>query len=180
MDDILCIWTGSEASLQTFHEALNHYHPKLKFSLELGGASINYLDLRISLVTSSATNTLAFDFDIYRKPTNTGQTIHGDSLHHCKHKTAAYTAMAQRLASLPLSPKNIKKEISTISAIAQSNGIKINVSEIVYKRRRAIALKRGSTLNTQGLLSEGRIRWVRFPFLGLSSYRLARILKNYF
>jgi len=87
--------------------------------------------------------------------------------------------MAQRLASLPLSPINIKKEMSTISAIARSNGLNVDVNKIVYKRRRALARKRGTSLNTLELPSEEKIRWVRLPFLGRSSHKLARILKNY-
>jgi hypothetical protein len=179
VDDILCIWTGDDASLQGFHEALNQFHPKLKFSLEKGGTSINFLDLKISLVQSPNTNSLQLDFDIYRKPTYTGQTIHGDSLHHCTQKSAAYTAMAHRLASLPLSPQNAKKEIRTITEIANSNNISINVDKIVRRRRRAIALKRATSLGPLNLSPTEKIRWVRLPFLGRSSLRLARILKNY-
>lgn len=177
VDDILCIWTGSEAALQAFHEALNLYHPKLKFSLEKGGDSINYLDLSISLEASLTTNLLNLNFDIFRKSTYTGQSIHGDSMHHCTHKAAAFTAMAQRMVSLPLSSKNITKEKFIISEIARSNNIKIDVDKLVRKRRRAMALKRGSSLVP--VLASEKTRWVRLPFLGRSSQNLARILKNY-
>jgi len=52
VDDVLCIWTGNTHNLQGLLQSLNTFDPAMKFTMELGGSSINYLDLRISLVES--------------------------------------------------------------------------------------------------------------------------------
>lgn len=76
VDDILCVWSDSDASLYSFYDTLNSHHPKLKSTIEKDGNTINFLDLKITLVDPPIKGTLAFEFDIFRKPTFTGRTVH--------------------------------------------------------------------------------------------------------
>jgi len=52
VDDVLCVWEGSDAQLYEFLDLLNSLEPSITFTLEIGGDSINFLDLTISLHSS--------------------------------------------------------------------------------------------------------------------------------
>mgnify|MGYP000914694660 CR=1 FL=1 len=75
IDDIFCIWTGSEQALHQLLEVLNGLYPSIQFTIEAGGATLNFHDLKIS------TQQQMYAFKIYRKPANPDITIHGES--HC-------------------------------------------------------------------------------------------------
>ena len=47
IDDILCIWPGSQQSLDTFIEYLNKSRPTIKFTYESSPHSVDYLDITI-------------------------------------------------------------------------------------------------------------------------------------
>ena len=79
VDDVLCIWMGPHSVLQDFLQALNNYDPSLKFTLEMGGERINFLDLIISLMEQQ--NILRASFQVYRKVNFSGVSIHADSYH---------------------------------------------------------------------------------------------------
>lgn len=74
VDDVLCLWTGSPDLLDEFLIFLNSLYPSIRFTLEVGGQSINFLDLTISLHEGK------HDFEIYRKPTYTDIVINGNIL----------------------------------------------------------------------------------------------------
>jgi Fic family protein len=49
VDDVLCAWTGSINQLHEFLELLNNRYPSIRFTMEIGGNRINFLDLTISI-----------------------------------------------------------------------------------------------------------------------------------
>lgn len=73
VDDVLCLWTGSMEQLQEFFLFINSLYPSITFTLEVGGNSINFLDLSITLFEGK------HEFEIFRKPTYTDITIDGSS-----------------------------------------------------------------------------------------------------
>lgn len=175
VDDIICIYNCNATCLQAFLDTLNSYHPNIKFTLEVGGNNINFLDLSISLVsTSSNSKRKTFQFNVYRKPTFTDTTIDGNSFHPYAHKNAAYFSMVHRLLSLPLNPENYNKELATIKLIARRNHVKLNIDNLVKKKRYASALSQISTFSS----SPGKLIYIRQPFLGNISYEIASILKK--
>lgn len=107
VDGILCIWTGPEPEIHSFLQVLNDFETSIKFTLELGGLAINYLDLRIELVDHN--NLLTPSFGIYRKATFTGVSIHADSLHPGTHKHAALNAAIHRVTQISLPPSGGRK-----------------------------------------------------------------------
>ena len=48
--DIFYIWSGPESDIQAFFTTMNSFHSKMKFTLEVGGSHINYLDPTITLI----------------------------------------------------------------------------------------------------------------------------------
>ncbi len=47
IDDILCIWPGTESSLGTFLEELNQIHQTIKFTWSISNREATFLDLNI-------------------------------------------------------------------------------------------------------------------------------------
>ena len=63
--DIICIWRGPDVEFRNFLGVLNGYDAEIKFTAEIGGNRIDFLDLSISLVEHL--NILRANFGIYRK-----------------------------------------------------------------------------------------------------------------
>jgi hypothetical protein len=129
VDDILCLWKGSTDQLTDFLKYINDLYPSIKFTLEVGGSSINFLDLTISLKNGRHT------FEIFRKPTHTDIVISGSSFHPPAHRHAAFLAMIHRLISVPLSPPSFKKEVAIIKHLASVNEVQINIDDLIRKKR---------------------------------------------
>ena len=69
-DDCLSLWCGDKDRLQTCSLATG-----IKFTMEVGGNSICFLDLRINLSESKLSTT------VYSTPTSSLMYLHGDSCH---------------------------------------------------------------------------------------------------
>ena len=104
VDDILCLWNGTTSQLHEFRSLLNSLYPSIKFTLEIGGNQINFLDLEIPVLDGK------HSFGIYRKPTTTDVLICGDSYHPFPHKNAAIHNMIHRLLYVPLLPTAITEK----------------------------------------------------------------------
>ena len=51
VDDVLCLWKGTETELSDFLAFINSLHSTIQFPLEVGGHEINFLDLTINIST---------------------------------------------------------------------------------------------------------------------------------
>ena len=71
IDDTFLICTEGEDKLEGF---LN-FHPNLKFSHEKSKSSVNFLDVRVSIVDNK------FETDLFCKPTDCHQFLHFNSAH---------------------------------------------------------------------------------------------------
>ena len=80
IDDIFFLWEHGEEKLKGFIEQLNEKHPTIKFTAEWSKISINFLDVRVSLVGGNITT------DLCVKPTDSHQYLRSSSCHpyHCK------------------------------------------------------------------------------------------------
>ena len=74
-DDILFIWNESEEKLDEFLENLNNFHPNLKFTSEKSKKSVNFLDVKVSLIDQP------LETDLYCKPTDCHQFLDFNSVH---------------------------------------------------------------------------------------------------
>lgn len=88
VDDIICVWDGTEPDLSRFFNEMNAYHPSMEFTLEIGGDQIHFLDLTLHFKEFDSQQKTTV-FNIYRKETFTGDSINGSSLHPQSQKLAA-------------------------------------------------------------------------------------------
>ena len=75
MDNIFFIWNEREEKLDEFLENLNNFHPNLKFTSEKSKRSVNFFDVKVSLIDQH------FETDLYCKPTDCHQFLDFNSAH---------------------------------------------------------------------------------------------------
>ena len=90
--------------MDLFLKKTNAMHKDIKFTLENGNETINYLDLTLTV------NSRRIDYKIYRKPTCTDAIIPKDSFHHPKHKIAAIENYCHRATTILKDEEERKKE----------------------------------------------------------------------
>ena len=69
------IWKGSIKKLESFYNFLNNLNPDLKFTMEVSGKSICFLDLKISIINRQIETTVC------SKPTDSHLHLHAKSCH---------------------------------------------------------------------------------------------------
>ena len=77
--------------------------------------------------------------------------------------------------SIPLSPDEFNIEQDSIIYIAHLNNLQIDVKKIIRKK----LVKRLLASSSVNHMPATRIRWVRLPFIGSASYRMAHYLRKY-
>ncbi|XP_057302660.1 uncharacterized protein LOC130636829 [Hydractinia symbiolongicarpus] len=75
-DDCLSLWCGSNDKLQEFFVFMNSINQDLKFTMEIGGDKLCFLDLQMSLKDNKISTT------VYSKPTDTHLYLHATSCHN--------------------------------------------------------------------------------------------------
>ena len=81
IDDILCIWPSSNREeLMGFLEALNSFHPTLRFTWAISDTQVDFLDITLYKGSRFLTTGL-LDMKTYFKPTNTFQYLEYSSAH---------------------------------------------------------------------------------------------------
>jgi len=168
VDDVLRLWTGPPDLVQNFLSFINSLCPTVKFTLEVGGHTINFLDLTISILNQQ------HSFKIFRKPTCTDITILNSSFHHPAHKNAAFMSMIHRLLTIPLSRQDFSNEVNTIKYLAYKNDVTLDIDDLI--RKKSFSLLLDST--TTHPRSTTPLKWTRLPFLGKISFKLSRILQR--
>ncbi|KAI5636419.1 hypothetical protein NE865_10839 [Phthorimaea operculella] len=106
---------GNEA-LQELLSHMNSINQNIQLTMEIGGKSINFLDLTIDIQENHHI------YKIYRKPTYSDNIIHATSRHLDSHKHAAFHAFIHRLVKVPMSKDDFQEELNTIKQIARNNG----------------------------------------------------------
>ncbi|KAK5647251.1 hypothetical protein RI129_002143 [Pyrocoelia pectoralis] len=136
VDDILCLWTGTQQQLLDFFDKINNLS-NIKFTMETEqNNSLNYLDLTLT----RDNNTI--QYNIYRKPTTTDVIIPYQSHHAPQIKNASFNFMFNRLLSTPLSTKNFNRELDIIYQIGTNNNYPVEYIKYIYKKtKNRITLK---------------------------------------
>ena len=70
------VWNHSLESLHSFIDALNSFHPSIKFTYTISSEKVNFLD-----VTVSKSDDLCFVTEVYVKSTNIHQYVEYSSCH---------------------------------------------------------------------------------------------------
>ena len=131
VDDIFCIWTGTDRQLSQFLNILNNINDSIQFTLEMEiENSLNFLDLKFFK------NNNKLEVDIFRKPTTTDTVIHAKSNQSWQIKMSAFHSLIHRLLNVPLNKVNYLKELNIIKTIAQNNGYNAKLIDKLVKNKK--------------------------------------------
>jgi len=124
-----------DIALSTHNTALNDlllnfnsYHPRLKFTMEIGGNSLNFLDLTIIKKDDHVI------FDWFHKSTFSGRFLNFYSQHPTIHKKGTITSLTDRVITLS-HPEFHKKNFDFIIKILMDNGYPLDMIFKTIKRR---------------------------------------------
>ncbi|KAI5631461.1 reverse transcriptase (RNA-dependent DNA polymerase) domain-containing protein [Phthorimaea operculella] len=171
VDDILCLWTGSNETLQELLVHMNSINHNIQLTMELGGETINFLDLTISIKEK------AHQYKIYRKATYSDNIIHATSRHPDNHKHAAFHAFIHRLVKVPMNDEDFRQELDTIKQIARNNGYKDQLIHNILKRKQKREAEKLSYNATQSEPANQK-KWVKIPYIGTPSEKFKRLLNS--
>ena len=122
-DDCFIIWDGSMDMLKRFVYLVNILDPSLKFTVEIGGKSLKYLDLYIRLVNGRLSTT------VYSKPTDGHLYLHNASCHPANTKRAVQHGTALRLRRICSTEEEFQSKSKDYKAYLVSRGH--NPNEVV-------------------------------------------------
>jgi len=106
----------------------NSFHPRLKFTLEIGGDVLNFLDL--TLIKKEG----RLIFNWYRKPTFSGRFLNFHSHHPFLHKKGTIISLIDRVILLS-HPQFHKDNFDLIINVLIDNGYPLNLILSTIKRR---------------------------------------------
>ena len=108
IDDIFFIWTESEDKLDGFLQRLNAFHPNLKFTYDKSKASINFLDVTVSI------NGEDFKTDLYCKPNDCHQFLEFNSMHLIHNKISIAYIQGLRIKRLCSKEDTFEKHLENL------------------------------------------------------------------
>lgn len=169
VDDVICLFDGSERQLQLFFNYLNSINKAIQFTMDISQQNIiSYLDLNIKIVNGK------HNFSIFRKPTFTDNVIHANSQHPVNHKLAAFHSMLHRLINIPMSSEDYFKELNCIKEIGINNGYDdMLIDKLLNKKFKNIAKKHifPSEYNKP-------TKWRKVGYVGQISYKLGKLVEK--
>ena len=117
-DDCFLVWLGDKDLLSRFVYFVNILDPSLKFTVEFGGMSIEFMDLLIKIENGKLTTS------VYSKPTDGHLYLHYDSCHPKNTKLAVEQGTALRLRRICSSDEEYKNRSTEYMAYLAARGHK--------------------------------------------------------
>ena len=105
INDVFMILKDGEQQLRRFLEALNNYHPTVKFTHTMDKNEIAFLD---TIVYRSPTNRICTR--IYHKPTDQKHCLHYHSAHHRNQKESVSFGLLIRCKRICTGDSNFEEE----------------------------------------------------------------------
>jgi len=109
----------------------NSYHPRLKFTIEIGGTILNFLEVTII----NRNGQLMFDW--YHKPTYSGRLLNFHSKHPMIHKKGVITNMVDKVLILS-HPEFQEKNFSYLINVLLNNHYPLDMIFATIKKRLSI------------------------------------------
>ena len=108
--DCITIWTGHVDKIDLLLEFLNSLDENLKFTVEIGGKSLCFLDLKITIDDKKISTS------VYSKPTDSHLYLDGTSCHPTKSIDGISTGVAKRLKRICSSNSDFLEQSKKYSA----------------------------------------------------------------
>ncbi|XP_018375985.1 PREDICTED: uncharacterized protein LOC108769469 [Trachymyrmex cornetzi] len=156
-------------------EVFNSFHPRLQFTLEIGGKRLNFLDITI------IKNNQSLEFDWYHKPTYSGRYLNFFSEHPLSQKKGTVMGMVDRAFLLSV-PKYHKKNLLFVIETLLNNDYPVDfIFNVMNDRLKS--LLHGKTLMQNSDNDNGtdviNNMWFAFPYVTKVSDKFRDITKDY-
>jgi len=166
VDDIAM--TILPSSVTEILRVFNGYHPRLQFTVEMGGDFLNFLDVII------IKNNNSIEFDWYHKPTFSGRFLNFLSQHPLSPKRGTIIGMVDRLFFLSQSRFH-EKNLKFIIRILLENNYPIKfIFNTINRRIKYLLTRQFQRINSA---AENKV-FFTIPFLQTISNQFSHILKD--
>jgi len=167
VDDTFILFKGTNRQAELMVNNLNKVNKNIQFTLETQiDNKINFLDLTIHISNNK------FNFNIYRKPTQTDTIIPNDSNHPFSQKFAYFNSILYRLERVPLNKSNYNNEFNIICDIGIKNNFDINTIKKIHKKIK------GKLRNQINILPNNAINYCPMKYHNFLSGKFANILNK--
>ena len=102
-DDSIVLWRGTVERLQAFFQDLNTFDAHLQFTIEIGGRSLHFLDLLITIVDNKLV------ISVYSKPTDAHLYLNAKSSHPKSQIRRTARGVAMRLRTICSDDEDFKQ-----------------------------------------------------------------------
>jgi len=167
VDDIILSTTKSR--IDAIVNIFNTYHPRLKFTVEVGGEQINFLDT--TLIKNR--NTIIYDW--YHKPTFSGRYLNFYSNHPHSQKIGTIIGLVDKVITLS-HPIFYQKNFDKIINILLTNGYPIETIFDNIKKR--LSNKFSNKSDDRETNNNEKISYFTIPYVDGISERFEYFFKN--
>ena len=167
VDDILAIFEDDDHL--SFFNYINKWHSNMKFTTEVGGKVLPFLDIDLDVSSNTLTT------KVYRKPTYTGLTLNFRAICPMQWKISVLSTLINRAYIVCSSWQTFHDEIGKLTKIFQNNGYPLYFIQKVVKQyldKRFCAPKEKD--------ESKYLHTVKIPFFGIQSVYFKKKLQSLF
>ena len=176
IDDVFAMFSNVTDHID-FLNVLNNQHPNLKFTVEFGGKSIAFLDVKVSIENAN------FETWVFRKEINTNVMLNKIAVCPIQWKTGLITCLLNRAWLVCSNYNRLHQEFDNLRSIFVQNGYTQAFFDKVLKRflYRKVTESNNKTNDTDNCKQE-RYYVLKVPFIGkpslLFKQRFTRLIKS--
>jgi len=149
----------------------NSFHPRLNFTIEVGGSSLNFLE--VSMINKNGHLT----FDWYHKPTFSGRLLNFHSKHPLTHKIGVITNMVDKILLLS-HPAFHEKNFSFLINMLLNNNYPLDIIFSSIKKRLSTKFNQLNNQRDHDVSSEIKENYFVIPYIEHTGEKFIQFFKN--
>ena len=167
IDDIFSVFPANQ-DYRPFLNALNNYHPNIKFTVEIGGDRLCFLDTTVSIEDGK------FETWVYRKPSNTGVVLNYSAICPKQWKIGLVKCFLSRAWTVCSTYQRLHEEIDKLKSIFTANGYPLQFVEGIINRFMHEKLDKSGTSH-KAIDDDCEKRFIlKVPYIGKPSIEFKR------
>ena len=172
VDDIFCVFREGQQH-EPLLQQLNNMHRNLRFTVEIGGKSLAFLDTVITLPNNESE---MFNSKVYRKPTFTGLILNSTAMCPAKWKFGLIKCLLHRAYVISSDWFTMHKEIEFLRTLFMENGYSDGLFSSCLQR---FLSEKFSTSAAKTKVREDGVETIfSIPYVGLPSTIYARKIQQ--
>jgi len=169
VDDILL--AAPSDSVNKIVNIFNSFHPRLRFTLEVGGDKLNFLDVTILKLNGN------LEFHWFHKPTFSGRYLNYNFQHALSQKRGTIISMVDR-AFILSHPKYHQKNFNLIVEILCLNDYPFKFIFDTINTRLKYLISEHTHIQSNSKTSNKQNRWFTIPFISALSHKFKNITND--